>query len=344
MKHYHKIEMKLQIKHPIIPFILFIFFIIACHHDTYQSDCPGFDWLPISPYESPLCHPSGLIIGFNHIPIEEIFYGYGYDCPRQANYIYDGNDRGFWLMNSDGSNMRKVLPYYLGTPTWSPDGNWIAFSRNGNIFKIPFNGESLDTSAIIQLTTCGMNYYPAWSTKGNLIAYDNTNCGTSVSPAPENSCGILIIDPFGNNSSFVIGGGRRFPYWGNATDTIYYGLFSFDLINRKETTIFDTKAARFSTSGRPLYNPLKDEIFFLGKFDNTPDPIRLYSIKPSGQGFKLISNEEIKDFTITPEGKVIYLLFNGYRITENQGTLWCMDGDGSNKIQLTFNEFKISIK
>jgi hypothetical protein len=39
-----------------------------------------------------------------------------------------------------------------------------------------------------------IDYQPAWSLDGEWIAYDNTDCGSSVTPAPPNSCGILIAN------------------------------------------------------------------------------------------------------------------------------------------------------
>lgn len=119
---------------PILSFILLILISMQCDHDPNNLRCPGFDIEPESPYDDPIWHPSGSLIGFNHMPIKEIKYTYGYECPRQASYIYNYDSAGFYLINGNGLNKRMVLPYKLLTPAWSSDGQWIAFANGGQIF------------------------------------------------------------------------------------------------------------------------------------------------------------------------------------------------------------------
>jgi hypothetical protein len=326
--------------------LLFSVFIIAgCNtKPDKKNECPSFSLVLQSPYEDPLPHPSGLSIGFNHTPLIEIRYNYGYDCPLQASYIFDINNSGFWMIDSDGNNKRKVLPYYLVTPSWSPDGSWITFSRDGCIYKMYFDGEQFDTISPIQLTFGTNDFYPAWRSDGEYIAYDNSDCGSIGVDPPPNSCGILIKDSnIGNETTFIIKE-RRFPYWGLSKDTLFYGLFSYNLLTKTEETILDLEGINFRLAGRPLYNLNNGLIFFKGKFLNSTDNICLYSIKPSGQDFTRVSDDPILDFSIAPSGEIIYVLYNGYRLDEGNGALWIMDSDGSNKRQLTFDEVNILIE
>ncbi len=65
---------------------------------------------------------------------------YGFDPAispdgRTVAFTRDGGENGIYLIDIDGSNERRIFAERgrLASPKWSPDGEWIAFSR-GNTF------------------------------------------------------------------------------------------------------------------------------------------------------------------------------------------------------------------
>lgn len=49
---------------------------------------------------------------------------------RTVAFVRDGGEGGLWLVNADGSNLRRVFQAdTVRTPAFSADGRWIAFSR-----------------------------------------------------------------------------------------------------------------------------------------------------------------------------------------------------------------------
>jgi Tol biopolymer transport system component len=51
-------------------------------------------------------------------------------------------------------------------PEWSPDGNWLAFSMSGDIWKVPSNGGT----AVALTNGSGYHFEPAWRPDGRSIA------------------------------------------------------------------------------------------------------------------------------------------------------------------------------
>ncbi|OQY27350.1 MAG: hypothetical protein B6244_10840 [Candidatus Cloacimonetes bacterium 4572_55] len=73
---------------------------------------------------------------------------------------------------ASGTKTHMVHAININRPDWSPDGQWLAFMMNAQIYKVKADGDSLT-----QLTHEGRNFFPDWGPDGQWIAYDNTDCG-----------------------------------------------------------------------------------------------------------------------------------------------------------------------
>ena len=317
----------------------FVFMFEGCN--VNNPGCGGIDpgIIPQPPYDSPIWHPRRQFIGFNHIPLKKINYPYGQGCWGEQQW--DGTS-GFWLINPDGTNMRKIFPYTLLSPSWSPDGHWIAFSAGAQIYKMKFTGTTFDTTSLVKLTTEGRNFLPAWSTDGQWIAYTESICeGT-------NTCGVWLMRSDGTQRKFLVAYGN-YPCWDKSGKKILYitravtnsgnvigdSLWTFDTNTNAKSFLYLLSGENFDNRS-PKYAPDRTRIAFwssgnLWIMDSTGGNLRKLTTQGVDVSFGL-------PFSWSPDGSSI--VYTDYRSDDwgyNNGTLWILNPNTGGKKQLTFN-------
>lgn len=315
--------------------------LFSCGEDETGRVAPP-DAVTEPPYDNPIWHPSGEIIGFNHTPISEIHADNG----RQYYWSFDRDLRGFWLINADGSNMRQVLPYYLNTPSWSPDGKWIAFSNDAaQICIMPFDGEKFDATAIQVITDKGRNFFPAWSYDGEKILFTQSICNEDL------ACGVWGHSFETKKIEFIIRGTD--PTWSLQSDYFFYienvsvegkvlgdNILIYDFKDKSSALVVDLSSPNIDN--RYLqYSPDGKFIAFISIMNNG-EGTQLFKITSDGSGLTKLTSDGCTQFSWSPDSKkIIYVNFYETYIDETTGSLWTMDVDGSNKKPLTYNSFKI---
>ena len=103
--------------------------------------------------------------------------------PDRARVAFEILGGDLHVMNADGSGLRSLGPGHR--PTWSPDGQWIAFMRTeddgeaftaSDLFAVRADGSG-ETVALTQ-TTDRLEMNPSWSPDGRTIAFDDLSDGT----------------------------------------------------------------------------------------------------------------------------------------------------------------------
>ena len=99
------------------------------------------------------------------------------DGAQIAFAVRRGERTGLWAMAADGTNPGAIAESLdiRDTPSWSPDGKWIAaVASEGQaqpLFKVPVAG-----GAPVRLVE-GINYNPVWSPDGRFILYSQAQKG-----------------------------------------------------------------------------------------------------------------------------------------------------------------------
>lgn len=292
-----------------------------------------------SPYDDPIWHPSGKIIGFNHDPIKEI------SCYNGEQYLWEYNrdSTGFWLINSDGTSMRMVLPYRLRTPAWSPDGKWIAFSNNDyQICIMPFDGDSLDTLSVQTLTNNGKNYFPSWSPDGKWIVYQSNE---------ESKTGQYYI--WKVNVAGTIK--KRIAYTSSLAATPEpYWRQDYSILHKRYTKKGSNEIFEMDSNGNNVIRVSSNDVYeknirssvdnkyitYVSLSDKTKYTLNRIDVSNNKE---LILTEGCLNHSWSPDGeKIVYVNYSYTYIDRTTGSLWIMDKNGNNKRPLTYNYFKIN--
>ena len=187
-----------------------------------------------------------------------------------TSWITDETDGrwGLFIVDVDGSNLRRLTaPQGMDRdPAWSPDGQFIAFSRDNVGSTRPSNCCRIWIKAIdgsvnrkVPGTLGGIN--PTWSPDGTRLAYERPN-------------GVQVTDLNGTNSFTLTGAGGFEPAWSPDGDEIAYlrpNLGAWEIAVRPATGGPDRLRVRNSRR--------------LESIQWDPDGETIYYLRYKGQGY-----------------------------------------------------------
>lgn len=130
--------------------------------------------------------------------------------PRTGREIAFISDRGgspqIYVMDASGANQRPLIARggHADSPSWSPDGRYIAFTYGGaGSFQVFI--ADIASGQLLQLTSQGRNESPTWSPDGRHLAFQSNRSGRWE---------IWQMHIDGSGQRQLTRGGGRLPTWG----------------------------------------------------------------------------------------------------------------------------------
>ncbi|MBI3654259.1 MAG: PD40 domain-containing protein [Acidobacteria bacterium] len=130
--------------------------------------------------------------------------------PRTGREIAFISDRGgspqVYVMDASGANQRPLIARggHADSPSWSPDGRYIAFTYGGAGSYQIFVAD-VASGQLLQLTSSGRNESPTWSPDSRHLAFQSNRSGHWE---------IWRMHIDGSEQQQVSKGGGRSPSWG----------------------------------------------------------------------------------------------------------------------------------
>ncbi len=129
--------------------------------------------------------PKQIVLGARWSPggSEILFIG---DTPAD-----DGHEGfGIYVVRSDGTGLRRIVPELNGTPQWSPDGDRILFQSGSRLVTVDSTGS--DLRPVVRLDGLTRDVHFRWSPRGDRLLYVQP-----VGPGRENELWVAAADGSG---------------------------------------------------------------------------------------------------------------------------------------------------
>ena len=183
-----------------------------------------------------------------------------------------------WVMDADGTDMVNLTdgPVTSGfanagvEPTWSPAGNWIAYSYQGDIWVMPSAGGP-ETNLMPEAGAENAGIHPSFSPDGRIAFVRNGD--------------IWVMDTDGQNAKplTVTAAAEKYPDWSpDGTRIVYEREGEIWRMNADSSGRVLVSGGAGKGGTRPEWSPQGDRIVFSSSGYTAPNGPDIFTARPDG--------------------------------------------------------------